>query len=100
MLNAKYKYLRGDNTCRSKKGRGNIILEKAAVQPKLWAAVHICLRQLLLLSPPLNHSSLESDLVQQAGSYLGLNTLIKLVIFEAKSILVPLRPGTSHVPFL
>lgn len=38
--------------------------------------------------------------MQQAGSYLGLNTLIKLVIFEAKRILVPLRPGTSHIPFL
>lgn len=38
--------------------------------------------------------------MQQAGSYLGLNTLIKLVISEAKRILVPLRPGTSHVPFL
>lgn len=52
------------------------------------------------LPPPLNHSFLESGLGQQAGSYLGLNTLIKLVIFEAKCILVPLRPGTSHVPFL
>ena len=50
--------------------------------------------------PSTEPSSLESDLVQQASSYLGLNTLIKLVIFEAKSILVPLRPGTSHVPFL
>lgn len=66
--------------------------------PKLWAVVHICLRQLLLLSPPLNHSSLESDLAQQAGSYLGLNTLIKLVI-EAKSILV-LSEAWNELMFL
>ena len=38
--------------------------------------------------------------MQQAGSYLGLNSLIKLVIFEAKRILMSLRPGTGHVPFL
>lgn len=38
--------------------------------------------------------------MQQAGSYLGLNTLIKLVISEAKRILMPLRPGTGHVPSL
>lgn len=38
--------------------------------------------------------------MRQAGSYLGLNSLIKLVIFEAKRILVPLRPGTNHVPLL
>lgn len=67
---------------------------KGCSAAKTLGCVHICLRQ-LLISPPL-----KSDLVQQAGSYLGLNTLIKLVIFEAKRILVPLRPGTSHVPFL
>lgn len=74
-------------------------LRKGCTAAKTLGCVHICLCQ-LLISPPLKHSSLESGLVQQAGSYLGLNTLIKLVIFEAKRILVPLRPGTSHVPFL
>lgn len=52
-------YLRGDNTCRSKKGRENIILERAALQPKLTlgCSPHSpSPTPLIPLSPPVNHS--------------------------------------------
>lgn len=94
-------YLQGDNTPRSKKGRGNNISERAALQPRLTGLRStLALANSYFLLPPPHESFLPGVRIYSTGSYLGLNTLIKLVVFEAKRILVLLRPGTSHVAFL
>lgn len=87
---------------KSKKGRGKRILDRIALQPRLTGlqSTLALANSSHFLSPLPRTFFLESQSVRQADAYLGLNTLIELVIFEGERILVLLRPGPSHVAFL
>lgn len=87
------------NRAKRKKGRGKNILDRIALQPRLTGLQPTRANSSPFLSHS-NHSFLGQKSVQQAGAYLGLNTLIKFVIFEGERILVLLRTGSSHVAFL